>query len=81
MVHAPGVGVAARAGRQWQRPRQNMRMPAPPTGHGLPAASERLAEADGILRTGGAPGQGTILEASVPLGSVRACTQLREQTG
>jgi PAS domain S-box-containing protein len=53
-VRDNGVGISERA---WPRPKC----------YGLLAASERLAELGGTLRTSGVPGQGTIVEAEIPL--------------
>jgi len=49
-----GVGISEGA---WPRPQC----------YGLLAASERLAEIGGTLRTAGSPGQGTTVEATIPL--------------
>ena len=53
-VRDNGVGMPERA---WPRPQC----------YGLLAASERVAELGGTLRTLGSPGQGTTLEATIPL--------------
>lgn len=53
-VRDNGVGISAGA---WPRPQC----------YGLLAASERLAELGGTLHAAGAPGQGTIVEATIPL--------------
>ncbi|MDE2252332.1 MAG: hypothetical protein KGL25_13110, partial [Gammaproteobacteria bacterium] len=65
-VRDNGIGIVDGA---WPRP----------DCHGLLAASERLAEVGGTLRTSGTPGHGTILEASVPLLTAQPRQHFREQ--
>jgi len=54
LVRDNGIGISEGA---WPRPQC----------YGLLAASERLAEMGGTLRTSGSPGQGTTVAATIPL--------------
>ncbi len=59
LVRDNGIGISEGA---WPRPQC----------YGLLAASERLAEMGGTLRTSGSPGQGTTVEATIPLTSLQS---------